>query len=195
LTDYDEEIPLGHKTLVEYLLQSSYLDLDDSNEEKHFLISSTPDPNGLQEDDERYTILKEIFELKVTETRERVKNSMKYRELTNASTELDKENISNTDHVKKKRKIMKELKSFTGNKLENEKAFRGWSTRGYSCMGKCKVKIERENHQYSKFDTAYRYFYSKHMKTGGEKEDTESEMGSEEEEDFHEQLFDFRGTK
>jgi hypothetical protein len=101
-----------------------------------------------------------------------------YREITREMREMAKfsiehENIQNAknkmiategfeEHVqkKKKRKILKELKQYTGVKATGEKAYRGWPTRAHQQMLGFKKEIDRESKRYEKFDAEYRRIYA-----------------------------------
>jgi hypothetical protein len=147
ITDYDNEelIEDAKGTLVEYLMLERYVDLKHGNMEKSFVVLQPDEEITTEEEKNDYHNAKLAFRKSVREVREKVKHSRKYEQVLNSNKDLGEEKEGDNEYKRKKRKIMKELKNYTGNKVETEKAFRGWSIRGFKMMMEYKTAIEKDH--------------------------------------------------
>jgi hypothetical protein len=157
----DDESDATSLSLTEVLLHSCYIDLDVSHEEQCYILventrheeSASPDINV------NFEAAKNAFNQNIMRIRHDVHNSVEYLKLSESRTLIDSAGVDNHESKQKKRKIMKELKPYTGLRQKNEKAFRGWSSRAYTDMSTYKRAIEDDVDLYRRFDTAYRDIY------------------------------------
>ncbi len=201
ITDYDnDDIGPNDKPLVEYLSQGAYIDLQDGNGNESFVL--TPPAVAAAEGEEpsvasrRYEEAATLFHKKIKDVRDQVKDSADYKRVIESLEDLGgSDEVSKHERKKKKRKMVKELKLYTGMRVDNEKAFRGWSVRGYKVMSRYKTAIEQESEMYNRFDVAYRYLNDRQQEHSDEKKLTTTPSSSDSEDDSElNDLFDFRGT-
>lgn len=165
VTDYDSgrSLTLSSPTLVQYLLNGSVLDLQ--WEEEEFYVLWKPVSGGGRDDPEpnfnsEYAAAFSKFKLAVQRIREKVKNSPDYQHLTDAMKELRETNdVDGRSRKKKKRKLLRDLKPYTGIRIGDEKAFRGWSKRAFVDLVDLKNAIRKEKDTYKRFGKAYRQLY------------------------------------
>lgn len=201
ITDYDyDDIGINDKPLVEYLSQGAYIDLQDGNANESFVL--TPPAVAAAEGEEpsaasrRYQEAATLFQKKIKDVRDQVKDSADYKRVIESLEDLGgSDEVSKHERKKKKRKMVKELKLYTGMRVDNEKAFRGWSVRGYKVMSRYKTAIEQDSEMYNRFDMAYRYLTDRQQEHPDEKKTSTTPSSSDSEDDSElNDLFDFRGT-
>lgn len=199
LTDYDDDIGPEYGSLVTYLLQGGVVDLQERSRDETFVLIPTAGNDESGRESQKYCNANTDYQNSVKAIREKVKDSAKYKQVLKAFEDLlddGNTNVCSSERKKKKRKIVKQLKPYTGIREEKEKAYRGWSVRGLKDMSRIKKSIQQESEAYSKFDAAYRYFYAQQQRSTGGNEQSQSSSGSEEEDDgdLNDDLFDFQGT-
>lgn len=178
LTDYDIDVSVHTSsiTLVEQLLKGSVVNLqwdeDESDSEEATTSYVLWKPQGsadtmVQQNDRLTTKYVEAFnnyKLMVNNVRYKVQNSEDYRRLNDAITELSTATgditTSEISRKKKKRRLLRDLKSFTGGRQGDEKAFRGWSGRAFIDLVDLKKAIVAQKDLYKRFGKAYRHLYA-----------------------------------
>jgi hypothetical protein len=161
ITDYDDEdlIEEANGTMVEYLMLERYVDLKHGNMDKSFVVLQPENENETEAEQETtdYKNAKMWYRKRVRDVRDKVKLSMKYQQVLDSNKDLGEDKEGDQVYRKKKRKILKELKNYTGSKVDSERAFRGWSMRGYKMMMEYKTAIDQDKLLYQQFDRAYRH--------------------------------------
>jgi hypothetical protein len=113
-----------------------------------------------------------IYRLNVEQVRLKVKDSAEYKSLTEAIVRLNDEKDEGTtaQRDKKKRKVLKEMKTFTGGKKGQERAFRGWSDRAFVQLLELKKQINAEKVMYERFERAYKALHKVIKRRDGEQD-------------------------
>lgn len=164
VTDYDEDLSEARGTLVEHVLQWSYLDLRLEKENDFFVvIKCAGEADCTVPAHPAFEEAKTLFKIWVEEIREKVKYSSEYSQLNDSLTSLKSltgGQLDERSRKKKRRKILKDLKPFTGVREAEEKAFRGWSDRAFVELGNLREVIENEASTYQRFEKAYKHLYA-----------------------------------
>jgi hypothetical protein len=164
ITDYDDNLELddgeSKMSLMEWrVLRHFIIDLEDGEKEKGFIVNP--------EKEETTVEIKEAYIELVKERREMVKGCKKYRQIQesmmiieNDSEGMDAMYSEDDGRKSKRRKILRELKAYTGSREKNQKKYRGWSDRAFQVMLRIKADVIRDKEQYKKFYAAYRTIVS-----------------------------------
>ena len=147
LTDYNKEDQVeGKGTLVEFLLQKGYIDLNSQPEDICcFVAPPTGQPRldqqwlnfDTQDKIKKYELVKNQFRDNLQRLQTEARTSKEYEQVQAALETV--ETLENDTHddiqkARKKRRLIKDLKEYTGARKGKEKAFRGWSTRAFREM-------------------------------------------------------------
>jgi len=152
-TDYDDNIELEDgepmMSLTEWILMRHFIvDLENGEEENGFVFSIDEDTGNE---------LKEAYIEMVKERRQRLNGSRKYQKIKESMTMIDADETEQECTRKtKRRKILRELKAYTGAREKDERIYKGWSKRGFQEMLSIKHEVIKEEQQYKKFCAAYR---------------------------------------
>jgi len=152
-TDYDDNIELEDgepmMSLTEWILMRHFIvDLENGEEENGFVFSIDEDTGNE---------LKEAYIEMVKERRQRLNGSRKYQKIKESMTMIDADETEQECTRKtKRRKILRELKAYTGAREKDERKYKGWSKRGFQEMLSIKHEVIKEEEQYKKFCAAYR---------------------------------------
>jgi hypothetical protein len=108
---------------------------------------------------EYYKETAEKYRLNVEEIRRKVKDSAQYNSLTEAMVRMDEQDGNDTVQKKKRRRVLKEMKAYTGVKMGDERSFRGWSNRAFVELLELKTQINADKMRYERFGRAYKALY------------------------------------
>ena len=171
--DYDEATSSSVKnTLTEYLMGGICVE---NNVGFHTVLTPKPHPQPMTDgggeptesdeeetsmEDEEYERAADYFKKKTEELRERVRDSLDYQKIKNLLGGASYDNDEKS-RKKKMRKIMKGLKQYTGARVGEEKAYRGWSERTHKDMlNYMKVMQNETRTRYKNFEEEYRHVYA-----------------------------------
>ena len=195
-TEYDDDLTTSTGgRLVEYLLQGACIDVVGGSVDKGYVevpSHNTDDDeacNAYNEANKRYK------ESEVVSVRNKTRDSTDFKRVRSVLLALSDMDGLRMEREKKRRRMVKELKEYTGGRKGSEKTFRGWSKRAYRDMSVIKKAIERDYALYDKFDLAYKSIHARQQQ--GKSSLVESGEGTdneEEEEEYLDGLFDFSGT-
>jgi hypothetical protein len=178
-TEYDEDVSDSTGTLVEYLLQGACIDILQGSSETSYVEIPTqiPRPEVVEQEDnnnngrsrvedeaEEHTLasytkaLRRFQEWEIEKVRNNIRRSANFERVRIAQSAI---RGMTEEREKKRRKIVKELKEYTGGRRGPEKAFQGWSKRAYKDMSIHKKGIESDSDLYIKFDKAYRSIHAR----------------------------------
>ena len=152
-TDYDDDIELedgeSMMSLTEWIVMRHFIvDLENGEEENGFVFSIDEDTGNE---------LKEAYIEMVKERRHRLNGCRKYQKIMESMTMIDADETEQECTRKtKRRKILRELKAYTGAREKDERKYKGWSKRGFQEMLSIKHDVIKEEEQYRKFVAAYR---------------------------------------
>ena len=139
ITDYDSEelISTTKHTLIEHLMGGICIEKDGF----HTVTTPKPQQESNEDDDnddtEEYQSAANTFNQNLQAIRERVRYSMDYKMILDSIKKMEEgSSYDNNEKTRKRkmRKIMKGLKQYTGARLGQEKAYRGWSKRTHKDM-------------------------------------------------------------
>jgi hypothetical protein len=174
LTDYEEDkIHDDSVTMAEYILGDYLLDLENGEEEKGFAWNCNIDK-------EKYDDTKDTYNVMVGNLRMKIRTSEEYKQLLELLAEINAEESYTRDEKslkQKKRKLIKELKHYTGARKKREKAYRGWSERVFTDMLQLKTDVEEDRQRYKRFNTAFRCVL-KRINSNKEEEEQSEEHGN-----------------
>lgn len=162
LTDYDSHRNVsqtGSRTLVQYLLNGSIVSLDWEENESYILWK--PCDGVITDYNDEYIAAYNKFKAAVQRIREKAKNSLEYKSVTEALKQIRTTNDEDDKgRKKKKRKLIRDLKPYTGVRVGEERAFRGWSERAFVELLDLKKAIAEEKEPYKRFGKSYRRLYT-----------------------------------
>jgi hypothetical protein len=162
MTDYDTDLLTSeHLSLAESELQCCYFDLKATRENQNFVVMKSQSL-------EKYEEVKQAYQKQVDEVREAVSWSAEYKKVLQSIETLNDKNSDERTNERKRRKVLKELKPFTGIRVDDEKAFRGWSGRTFVELGKLRREIEEDESSYMKFEIGYKHVYAARRNNGTE---------------------------
>ena len=163
LTDYDvcafENPSLTYATVAQHVLDGNIIDLlQDDEESNHTYVIWKPKDGDLEEEKAKYVNAVTDYETACDAVRLQVSTSNDFNGVTESLQEL--RTVKDASHKRmKKRKLMKGLKSFTGNYEEDEKPHKGWNPKSFTELLDLKGQINEEKALYKKFSMAYRKVY------------------------------------
>lgn len=162
LTDYDSGRNVSQtssRTLVQYLLNGSIVSLDWEENESYILWK--PCDGVITDYNDEYIAAYNKFKAAVQRIREKAKNSLEYKSVTEALKQIRTTNDEDDKgRKKKKRKLIRDLKPYTGVRVGEERAFRGWSERAFVELLDLKKAIAEEKEPYKRFGKSYRRLYT-----------------------------------
>ena len=158
LTDYDMDVDDdGSNTVAEYVI--SGICIANGEDDFHIIPNSR---KGMGD----YEMAQRSFNKKTKEVRAKAKTSAEYAQMIVALNQLGHSEESTTDEKqrkRKKRRLQKELRQYTGTRLGEEgtrlgeeKAYKGWSARAHKDQSDFKKSIEEQSRKYGGFDKEYR---------------------------------------
>lgn len=183
LTDYDASQRLeGKITLAEHLLGNVMFDLEQdehtANQQQYLVTPMAPagdgDGEGAAGEDERYDEVKSAFVTRTDARRIECKSSQEAEKLQETLLNLEQEGgdgelmIEVADkraHAQKRRKVLKDLKFYTVAQ-NNERKFRGWSSRAHSDLADTMAAIDGEVNDTIKFEKAFRKLFKAANESG-----------------------------
>lgn len=167
LSDYDqcvfETTSLTYTTVAQHVLEGHIIDLlqndeSESGEKDSTYVIWKPKDGDTEEVKAKYLNAVMDYENACDTVRLQVSTSKDYKGVSESLLELRTvKDIS--DKKTKKRKLMKGLKSFTGNCNEDEKPQKGWNSKTFQELLALKGEINRDKELYKKFGVAYRKLY------------------------------------
>ena len=151
LTDYDMNVDDdGSNTVAEYVI--SGICIANGEHDFHIIPNSR---KGMGD----YEMAQLAFNKKTKEVRAKAKTSAEYAQMIVALHQMGQSDESTTDEKQrksKKRRLQKELRQYTGTRVGEEKAYKGWSARAHKDQSDFKKSIEEQNRKYGGFDKEYR---------------------------------------
>jgi hypothetical protein len=195
ITDYDSEelISTAKHTLTEHLMGGICIEKEDGF---HTVPTPKPQTESNEDDDddeddtEEYESATDTFNQNLQAIRERVRYSMDYKLILDSMKKMEEgDSYDNNEKTRKRkmRKIMKGLKQYTGARLGQEKAYRGWSNRTHQDMLEYMRSMKSDVTRYGKFEEEYRRLYAmRKVYSTDETQNHESEDEANNQETFDE---------
>lgn len=169
ITDYDSEelISTAKHTLTEHLMGGICIE----NDGFHTVPRPKPQKESNEDDDEddddddteEYKIVANTFNQNLKAIRERVRYSMDYKLIVDSIKKMQEGDSYDNDEKTRKRKmrkVRKGLKQYTGARLGQEKAYRGWSNRTHKDMLEYMRSMKSDVTRYGKFEEEYKRLYA-----------------------------------
>jgi hypothetical protein len=196
ITDYDceESVLTANSTLTEHLMGGICVEnigfytvptiRSESNQQKE---SNDEDDDNVVE---QYRRAKDGFKRNLQEIRERVRYSLDYKLILDSIKRMEGGSYDNDEKSRKKkmRRIMKGLRHYTGARLGQEKAYRGWSNRTHTDMLEYMRGMKTETTRYDRFEEEYRRVYA--MRKAYSKEEAHGDNDESDHEANNQETFD-----
>ena len=142
VTDYDSNIT-GKKTLVEFMLNGTIVELGNDNKGNDYILWKKEVGSA------EYGVALIHYKWTVSNIHEKVEKSTEYKKLTDAMIQLkcSSDNVQETEKSRRKRqrKVLREMKVYTGVRVGEEKAYKGWSGRTFVDLLEVKMQSSLTN--------------------------------------------------
>jgi hypothetical protein len=210
ITDYDccnEESTDGdvENTLMEYLMGGICVENNDGfhtvptpharhQTENGGEPTESDEESGTDEDnEEEYGVASHNFRANLLRIRASVRNSLEYKKMVECRKRMGGDSNEKNDErsrKKKMRKVMKGFKQYTGARVGQEKAYRGWSERTHDDMLEYKKRIASEATRYKRFAEEYRHVYAMRKVYSRDESDDETDREGTKKKEIFDELID-----
>jgi hypothetical protein len=149
MTEYDTGPASGHENVVDVLQRDLEYVLHD--EDDALVVRSEENREYIKAKNKRRRFLEKLLD-----TEESKNHCEKLKEVAEKDIELDTD--SDKERVRKKRKLLRDLRKFTGPPSKGERRFRGWSDAGqkqYEAWADA-IGLDVEAGRYKKWEKAYK---------------------------------------
>jgi hypothetical protein len=210
ITDYDccnKDSSAGVKmSLTEYLMSGICVENSDGfhtvptlQQRSRSQTENGGDPTGSEEEseteyeednEEEYGVAAHNFTANLLRIRASIRGSLEYKKIEECMNRMGGDSYENDERSRKKkmRKIMKGLKQYTGTRVGQEKAYRGWSDRTHDDMLEYKKSMASEAPRYKRFEDEYRNVYA--MQKSCSRDESNDHESSDREENKKREIFD-----